>query len=64
MAAVQSEGFLVDLKGYLAWSVVVSSVVSVISHRVLGFWRDPGTKEDRVENPVENRDLDIKRDNN
>ena len=60
MAAVQSEGFLMDVKGYLAWSVVLASAVSVALHRVLSFWAVPKTKE----KPVQARDLDTKFDGN
>lgn len=45
VAAVQSDGFLMDVKGYLAWTVVLASVGSIVSHRLLGFWSDPRTKE-------------------
>ena len=44
VAAVQSEGFLMNVKGYLAGSVVLASVGSLVSHRVLDIWSGPRSK--------------------
>lgn len=64
VAAVQSERFWIDVKGYLAWSVVLASFVSVVLQRILSFWAEARTKDSGVEKPVQGRDMDIKYDSN
>ena len=62
IAAVASEDFLLDVKGYLAWSVVLVSIGSLVLHRVLGVWAGPKTEESRLETPDGNHRFDIKSD--
>jgi hypothetical protein len=64
LAAVRSEDFLMDVKGYLAWSIILASVVSVVLHRILSLSAESRTKDNGVGKPVQGRDPDIKYNGN
>jgi hypothetical protein len=64
VAAMQNNGFLMEVKGYLIWSIVLASVVSVLLHRVLSFCSCPTTKGSRMEKPAQSSDLRTRTDRN
>jgi hypothetical protein len=64
VAAVQSNGFLMDVKGYLTWSIVLASTISVLSHRVLSFGSGSRIKGSRKEKPDQSPGLPTQTDRN
>lgn len=47
LAALGREDFVMELKGYLTWSIITSLFCSSLLHRVLQLWPDPDGKDGR-----------------